>query len=91
MDYILNVVIQYMQQGYIMEAGYLTNFISNIGALNSQCFIYYPLNNGPPSAGQTTRSHSFKFLVEALFQALKRSFNIVIYGRTYWPILKYLQ
>ncbi len=46
---ILNVVIKYVWQRYMMEAGYLTNFIPNISALNSKHF-----NNKTPSTGQTT-------------------------------------
>ncbi len=55
-------------QRYVMEAGYLTNFIPNISALNSKHFSYYQLNNGPPSTGQTTWLHHFKLLVQAFFQ-----------------------
>ncbi len=36
-----------------MKAGYLTNFIPNIGALNNKHFTYFQSNNGMPSAGQT--------------------------------------
>ncbi len=46
-----------------MEAGYLTNFIPNISALNSEYFTHYLLNNKPPSAKQTAQLYHFKFLV----------------------------
>ncbi len=41
-------------------AGYLTNFIPNICALNSKHFAYYQLNNEPLSAGQTMYLHHFE-------------------------------
>ncbi len=62
-----------------MEAGYLTNFIPNIIALNSKRFTYYQLNEGPPSAGQITRLFHFKSLVHVFFSAFKNSFNIHIF------------
>ncbi len=38
---ILNVVVKYMWQRYVMEAGYLTNFIPN-----SKRFTYYQIKQG---------------------------------------------
>ncbi len=48
----MNVVIKYVSQRYVMEAGYLTNFIPNIIALISKHLSYYQLNKGLPSDGQ---------------------------------------
>ncbi len=61
----------------------LTNFISNICALNSKHFTYLLLTNGPPSAGQTMKLHHLKSQVQAFYPALKNSFNIGAYWRTY--------
>ncbi len=54
--YVLNVVTKDLCQRFVMKAGYLTKFIPNISALTSKHFIiiYFLLNNGPPSARQTT-------------------------------------
>ncbi len=38
---ILDEVIKYVWQRYVMEAGFLANFILNIRALNSKHFSYY--------------------------------------------------
>ncbi len=57
----------------------LTNFIPNISALNSKRFTHKLLNNGLPSAGQTTYNtvlnHSSKS-PSKFFSALKNGFNI---------------
>ncbi len=65
----------------------VTNFISNICALNSKHLLY----NKSPSAGQTTKLHNFISLVQAFFLALKNSFNVSAYQRTYTQIPTYLQ
>ncbi len=65
---ILNVVIKYVWQRYVMKARYLMNFITNIIALNSKHFTYFQSNNGPLSAGQTSGLHLFTLLVQAIFQ-----------------------
>ncbi len=80
---VLNVVIKYMWQRYVMAAGNATNFIPNISVLTSKHFTYYQINNGLPSAGQTMWLHHFKSLVQAFFPALNNSFNIGTYWRTY--------
>ncbi len=57
----------------------LTNFLPIISALNSKRFTYkFFLNNGPPSAGQTTKIHQFKSLVQAFFPAFKNSFSMTL-------------
>ncbi len=79
-----------MWQRYVMEAEYLTNFIPKISALNSKHFIYYQLNSGRPSVGQTTWWYRFQLVVQAFFAALKNSFNNGTHQRNYMPTPMYL-
>ncbi len=71
---ILNVVIKFVWHRYVMEEGYLTNFIPNIIVPNSKHFAYYQLNTGLPSVGQITWLHHFKLLGQVFFSALKKQF-----------------
>ncbi len=66
---------------YVMEAGYLTNFIANIIAPNSKHFTYYQLNKG-----QIRWLHHFRLLVQVFFSALKNNFNIGTYWKTNMPV-----
>ncbi len=57
--------MQYFECGYksvakIHNGGKISNKVPKICALNSKHVIFYQLNNGPPSAGQTMRLHHFK-------------------------------